>query len=927
MTSRSSLDARGYSPTVQPALSGRESTSLSPQRTVRAGTYTAMSPLRNNHVTKNRKTATGVDSRFEVADRPASFAHAQRRPVEQKYQETRHSISVQFWDEEGRRKSESFTYVQPSAVDEEADLQHRHLREHETLGADRSLTKAELEPVCRQEMPRPDPLCRLSAEERDHLVRSAAAMKSASTLFLPKKDAAAEHKHEHEHGCGGVVDLDELVHGIYAAAVYGIQAAKNGPETLMAQFKEEATLWHDNALNAMKDGVLPHSEADFSLGLGVAGALAPLAVLALMAGIHEMAEARHTGKQLTDEQRRVAEMINSLRQLQSREGTTPADIKREIEAFLAQHQEQKDRLELASRQNELGGKIGLGSAWSGASILGGVGTKVGVQIPLVGVAHGVGGAADVAASSAAAGVAATAAGMAGSLVLGPLAGLGAAYLGYHFERKSSEKRKALLESTGPTRDYLRDVQQAQQRGQMPEVVEAYRHFFDTKSAQREKFYKNFNGLNRLFLAGSSVYASGAVGKACIAGLALGGVAVASHPIGLAALLAMGIAGGLTMGAGSLQFITGHGRQHRYDSYFMDDHPRLDRGFLAAADLLPPSSEAQQQHAGVALRAHLYNTLRSDDLQRREFLRDVADKLGKHHGRSHRSTDLAEVLNMRTQHRPSIAKRAQAWAAAAGTFVRKVVTGHGLRAAASAARASHARHTDRLAPRTLADWLVQPHNHQDQISFMLGQLQRHAADLEMRREMREMCFDPRGALAAQLAEQHNATDEEKKAKKQVAEFLGQQSRGALREGALLAHMRVLVDDLHALRNDPSAPRRLSRNNGSSEEASPALRLALARERFMCVQSGLCYDMSNNTANVQASSRHLAEFLLKDWPDQYTTLRGQLLEAEMQATRLREKAAELAGQQAPNPIEALSQLQQARREMDSAFAASPASPLSR
>lgn len=74
--------------------------------------------------------------------------------------------------------------------------------------------------------------------------------------------------------------------------------------------------------------------------------------------------------------------------------------------------------------------MALGSLWSGGAIAASVAVKAGTQIPLVGIAQSDSGAGSLAAAGGAAGAAATAAGVAGTFVLGPLAALGAGYLGW-----------------------------------------------------------------------------------------------------------------------------------------------------------------------------------------------------------------------------------------------------------------------------------------------------------------------------------------------------------------------------------------------------------------------------------------------------------------------------------------------------------------
>jgi hypothetical protein len=48
-----------------------------------------------------------------------------------------------------------------------------------------------------------------------------------------------------------VVDVDEAVHGVYAAVQYVKEGAKEGPAAVWSQFQDEARHWHDAPLGVL----------------------------------------------------------------------------------------------------------------------------------------------------------------------------------------------------------------------------------------------------------------------------------------------------------------------------------------------------------------------------------------------------------------------------------------------------------------------------------------------------------------------------------------------------------------------------------------------------------------------------------------------------------------------------------------------------
>jgi hypothetical protein len=708
----------------------------------------------------------------------------------------------------------------------------------------------------------------------------------------PAAPAQHQHDHGHDHGHGAiVVDVDEAVHGTYAAIAQLNVAAKKGPDAVLDQFRADARHWHDDPLGALGDGVVPHGAADFGLGLGVGGVLLPLGLVAAKAGIEEIVEARRNGKELAAAQREaeaVAAGLEALRSASAQAHQGPAALP-ETAGWLAHHQQQAADLRVARQQNRRAGEVGLGSLLSGGAIAASVAAKAGTQVPLVAVAGGVGQAGPLVSAGAAAGTAATVAGAAGTFVLAPLAAAGAMYLGHRFVRKTGEKRRHLQQSLQLTRPFLDAVRAEHGADGLAPPMESYQHFFDVKSRQREDFYKSFNRLNKLFLAGSAIYASGALGKAALAAAALGGAAALAHPAGLAAVVALGTVGGLAMGAGSLQFLTGHPKQHRYDGYFRSDHARLDRTFLAAVDVLLPPTQGPLQ--GLELRAGLYHALEQGEQQRQDFLQDIASSLGKHQGRHAWSTDRPDAGTPPGTHTPgtSIARRVGAGLRGVASYGKGLVQHHSFAQAQAAAAGTYGKHTDRLTLHRLAGWAQDCDNFPAQMRFMRAQLQLLRDSLQVKVDVRagialpDAPALPGGPQAAEPPHEQAA----------LAAFIQGQRDGLARDGERLVQVKDMLGVLEMAG-------RSSRPDGPG--------MSMLRERFMRLQGGEPADAAQGVELRQqfaapeaqaASARRFAKFLKRDAPRQFKDLRGMLLETEMQAARTRALAAELGAQLAAEP----------------------------
>jgi hypothetical protein len=364
-----------------------------------------------------------------------------------------------------------------------------------------------------------------------------------------------------------------------------------------------------------------------------------------------------------------------------------------------------------------------------------------VQLPMAAVAGGINKISALTETHAVAGTLASTAGV-GALGLGVAAGAGATYLGVSFVKKSRKKLKQLKHDFKLAVDFLRKATAAAAQkckdeaskmaaakkleadrrallGEEPgddvsldaitaaneeykllcdmlEELEQYEQFIFTKGYQVLDFMKNFKTLNEVFTLGAMIYGSGALGKAAMAILAAVGVGAAvTNPYVLTFLLVAGALGGMTMGVGSVQFLTGHQRQHGYDEAFLGDDPRVDRDFLAVVDVLYQmrTGKPAEEGPGVQLRAKLQSSLVKAEDQRQTFMQSIAHSEGRYQPRNEYSTDKGycapgTLLNGRAR--------------AAGSYMKTLLHTRSKAAAEESAKHSYHKKTGREIASMLTD---------------------------------------------------------------------------------------------------------------------------------------------------------------------------------------------------------------------------------
>jgi hypothetical protein len=700
---------------------------------------------------------------------------------------------------------------------------------------------------------------------------------------------------EEDDGYSGMVaiDIDEAVHGSYAGVRDVDQIISQGFDSLVREYRLEADEWVAHPLVAMRHSVVPDGGADVAINAAVGAPLGLLAFVAMKAGIEEAKDARAQGQVLADAAGQVELDRAGLQALNA--GHVGCNslhpVRALIEAGLVLAIQQGRDLEIAQLQNRRSGKIGIASFISGTGIASKVVATVGMQAGLSIAAGGPSGATALTATNAVAATTATVVGTASTMVLSPLAAGGAIMLGASFARKSGSQRQEFRRRSEPMRAFLSAVRDAAaQRSHAPDLLRGYCEFVLGETRQRRRFYDVFTRSNRAFLAGASVYGSGAAGNTVMGGLMLANQASeASHPAVWGATTALSAVGGLIMAANSWQFLRGHHRQHRLDEYLHADDPELDRNFLSTVDMLADTlMPGNVASPGLELRAHFHRQLDCREVARQDLLRVAADGLGKFHPTPAGVHDTAQG--------PSRLQRLSATTWRRSAAVMRGVFQHGhLKQALREGRQARDDRTDRLRLSNLQAWLGDPWNAQPQAVFMLQSLQAQRLYLQEKVALRLDILN-RSAPAAARGEPgagsaasagigplpHGAP--EVRVAQTLSELLGRLDAGLERDQILLAETVLLEEQVRAV-------------HGAGQPARPEqlVMLALAKERFLCLQKGYPYDPTRKFVNVASTDERFANYLLDEAPGRDVNLRGMLVDTEMQATEMRQLCHELAQNQ--------------------------------
>ena len=405
---------------------------------------------------------------------------------------------------------------------------------------------------------------------------------------------AHKHVHGHEHPDGMVIDLDEAVHGVYAASKYIISALKGNPQHILDEFSRDAHDLANDTWTYLRDELIPHGIGEFAAGVGVSAIMLPLAYMAAKAGLEEMHHASHEIKDLKKHQGKLEEIQGNLGEMNKILESNYLETETKVVNSKA------TLIQRALKQSKRDWKIGLCSFGSGVSIgtkaLSDIGLKISLGVQGLLTGKGFLGASQVISASTPTALVTTVLGAVSTFMLGPLAGLFATGLGAYFTRKSTSKRNQLKTDfkvaaeqlsidpkTGEVQLTSEPKEESKPKEEKIDTFNIYQTFIGRQGKRRVHFFKDFTRWNKAFMIGSGLYAASATTKAIVAGLALGGLtAAASNPIGLGIITAVGTIGALGMGIASYCFITGHGKQGKYSNHTAGDDKLVDRDLLVRA---------------------------------------------------------------------------------------------------------------------------------------------------------------------------------------------------------------------------------------------------------------------------------------------------------------------------------------------------------
>ena len=657
-----------------------------------------------------------------------------------------------------------------------------------------------------------------------------------------------EDDSHHHHGCV-MVDLDEAVHGLYAGTKYAIEGTRGSSSQLGDMLGREADRLSHQPLGWMRDQALAHDASEMAAALGLGAVMLPLSAMAIHAGIHETAAARRTHARLKGRAQAITAMQDRLNVL---EDTAAGHLSR-VQQHAYGHALEEIRHD--RRLNTLDGGAGVSSLVSGTTIAAKVAEEIGVKTGLAIAAKSVQSTALVSHSGVACGVA-TSAGIASQVVLAPLAGLSATALGLFFARHSQLSKRRLKADIAHVQ---RAVGQLDPSELSPQA-QRYQAFLTIKLAQRDRFQRRYHDWNLGFVSGSTAYTASAAAKAGIGIAAMAGASVATGPIGMGALLGVGVAGALTMGVSAHQYLLGHGKKKRYQGYEHADLPGIDRQFLVIVDALAKQNHPRAKDAaanGFELRAALYAHIDGQEKALSDLLRQAADGQKKHYSLTKRSTD-ATVAVATARQQVAWHHQAKAYLHASAVYSHERLH-HSHQEARQHAAHVFGKESATMTAQSLAAWLDQPRNAAPQIAYMTTVLEGQQAYLRKKiathhQRVQLTQPDPLGS---------DATPEERAC---YAERFHAQ---ALLTEQLHAGQEL---DVATLRRTTRALADLKRTTDSTEQ-----RLQNGRAAFLSIQYG-------QDGAVTSDAAHFARFCCKDAGAQTSAMRGTLLATEIQAGRL-------------------------------------------
>lgn len=737
------------------------------------------------------------------------------------------------------------------------------------------------------------------------------------------------------------VGAGAVMHNVRSMMTYPILATKECTHTAADSLDQASELIEADPLDCIeKTGV---SKEVFSQNstFGADGTLIELAILEIKSGIQEIKHAARHHKKLKRAITQLEHDIASLDALRvpqtSSSQRTPmsqtdhdnlsAQVNSMVTCLRSIKQLNKQVYSFLHKQNRLDSAIGACSVTSGSAVL----AKASASII------------SKAAASAADGntVAAAASHITEFITTGlePTIGIGAVATGAYKVHQSRQKLKSFRAAREATVKRIKnehvDKLIAQLREQGHDIDEDkvgqlhhYLKFQDLKLNQRDQFFTSYARWNNSFLAGGSIYAASMLAKAGVAGAVAAGTAgaAAAHPGVAGGILAGTLVGLAMMSASSQRSFIDYHKHRRYQSYYTDDDPELNRTFLESMDVLNWNSSDSSPLDGLLLQSAFYEQIYQREDQRQTFLSEVAEQLGKRYDEKYVYTADLPDRGAKPTTQQFIARTARRAAEdsagrlkAASSFLLETVKLQPLKTGTQAAKRAWNDSRDYLTRTSLKKWLAEPsqqtqtrqielleHMLDTQIHYLHEKLDaktrtyrnvaRKLTGVSRPISNAERIEDARISTTGQFADASVESAFKKifnglDAQVQHIEDVSIENHPAdVPRGLALKEMLVGLDkDLERdqrLYRDAVAV--LAQFKELKQRRLPLTKedsrlLAHAIDQFISVQQGELVDPHARRPDLTASHDRLATYLMKGAPRRYRDLRGKLTETLMQATR--------------------------------------------
>lgn len=759
------------------------------------------------------------------------------------------------------------------------------------------------------------------------------------------------------------VGLGTAMRGVYATMATPIQLFKGYTQTTSDGLDQSSELIEADPLDTIKRAGI--SEEIFSRNEKIAadGTLALLAIMEIKSGIQEMAHAAKHHKELKRSIQQLEQEVACLERLAGVAGSTRdrnhptqaasvrlfTDAQSMMTCLRAVMEVKRQVMAFTRQQNRADAALGACSIASGSTVLAKASVGIAAKAALC------------AADSPAAAALDHVAGLA-TLGLEPLVGATALASGAYKVHRSRQQLNAFRAAKAATDTRLKDahidalIDQLRQNGhhlspEDAELLHRYARFQSLKLEQRDQFFTSYARWNNSFLAGSAVYAASTLAKAGVAGAIAAGTAGAAvaHPAVAGGLLAVTISGLLMMSASSQRALFDYRKQRRYQTYYTDDDPELNRTFLESMDVLNWGSSTATPLDGLLLQSAFYKQIYQREDQRQTFLSQVADQLGKRYDDKYVYTGDSDARGAKPSTQQFIANTARRAAQdslgrlkAASSFLAHSAKLNSPHSATRAAKQAWNDSRQYLTRSSLKTWLAQPTREAQtaQIELLEDMLDTQAAYLRRKLEAKIQTYqhvvNKLSGTPAPTSDGHaiedvrlstvDADDNTSREHKFKAIFAPLDATVTHVEDirvenhpADMPRSLALKEILVGLDKDLEYDQRLYRDALAVRAQCRKLKrqlpltnaherqLAVAIDQFISVQKGKLVDPHAPRADLASSHDKLATYLMKSAPKRYRDLRGKLVETLMQATRQIDLCrawhdGEVAGTREPNAPDA-------------------------